>query len=250
MGASTIHLWTVRLVASENCFEKLQCALSRDERDRAQAFQFERHQRAFVIGRGLLREILGWHLGQDPGSIEFRYSSNGKPALRNVGTSELQFNLAHSQDWAVYAVARGVELGVDIEYVHDLPDAELIAKQFFAQEEYWNLVTLHPNDRKEAFFNCWTRKEAYLKALGSGLSALLDGFQVSLEPGRPAKFLRLDTDKPGLSDWTLYHLTPSEGFVGALAVPVTGWHLEERKFSNGDECVERLRFANPQKCVP
>jgi 4'-phosphopantetheinyl transferase len=248
VDSRTIHLWTVRLVASENCFQNLQCALSRDEKDRAQAFQFECHRRAFVIGRGLLREILGWHLGQNPGSIEFRYSSNGKPALWNVETSELQFNLAHSEDWAVYAIARGIELGVDVEHVHDLPDAELIASQFFSKEECCDLVTLHPNDRREAFFNCWTRKEAYLKALGIGLSAPLDRFQVSLEPGRPAKFLRLDTEKPGLSEWTLYHLTPTEGFVGALAVPVTGCHLEERKFSNGDECLEYLRFGSPQKC--
>ena len=249
MDSRTIHLWTVRLVASENCFERLQCALSRDEQDRAHAFHFERHRRAFVIGRGLLREILGWYLGQNPGSIEFRYSYHGKPALWSVETSELQFNVAHSEDLAVYAIARGVQLGVDVEYVRDLPDAELIARQFFAKEEYWELVTLPPDDRKEAFFNCWTRKEAYLKALGGGLSVPLNRFQVSLGPGRAAKLLKFDTNQPGPSDWTLYHLIPTEGFVGALAVPVAGCHLEERKFSNGDECVGYLRFRGPQKCT-
>jgi 4'-phosphopantetheinyl transferase len=130
--------------------------------------------------------------------------------------SDLRFNLSHSDELAVYGFAAGRELGVDVEEVRGLQDATDVAARFFSRRENEAYLALEARDRPQGFFNCWTRKEAFIKALGDGLYHPLDRFDVSLAPGEPAKVLRVE-DTPGECGWTLHSFSPRPGFIGAVA---------------------------------
>ena len=239
MEKTEIHLWSVPLSAAgaESCgFSEV---LSPDEQRRADAFRFERHRSRFIIGRALLRSILGWYLGQPGKRVVFKYGAKGKPALDHSGRT-LHFNLAHSEGRVVYAVSEACELGVDIELVRHLPESESIARNFFSPEECAELFSLPPDKLTEGFFNCWTRKEAYLKAIGDGLMVPLNSFQVSLIPGQPAAFLSLIGDHYPISQWSLFHLDFPDGYLGALAIPLRSCTLHWRAFSDAVQCFEYL----------
>jgi 4'-phosphopantetheinyl transferase len=241
-----IDLWTVRLKAGRSQIQGFFEILSAQEQQRAAAFRFERHRDSFVIGRGLLRAILGWYLRKSPQHIDFQYGPRGKPSLYGGSSQLLHFNLAHSENVVLYAVTRGYELGVDVEFVWQLPDAEHVAQHFFSEAECADLFSVAADLRAEAFFNCWTRKEAYLKAIGDGLSLPLHGFEVSLIPGRPAAFLKLDDNRYPITQWTLIHLTPLMGYIGALAIPAAGPVLLQRTFPDAVACLTYLRWNLPQ----
>ena len=159
--------------------------------------------------------MLAHYLGCPPNEIEFIYGPKGKPELRD--SSRIRFNASHSGQIALYAFTLGCELGVDVEELRELDDAESIAVRFFSIGEVSELLSLKPEDRGLAFFHCWTRKEAYVKAIGDGLAIPLDRFQVTLLPGAPARFVQIARDMETASDWTLHHLEPAPGYVGALA---------------------------------
>jgi 4'-phosphopantetheinyl transferase len=241
MNACEVHLWTVRLAASDKRTRDFLDSLPDDERHRAAAFRFEKHKKRFIIGRGLLRALLGSYTGRPPGEIAFRYGAKGKPALQTGEAPLLYFNLAHSEDQIVYALCRDCELGVDLERVRELPEAESLARRFFADEEYNEFLSFSPVQRNAAFFNCWTRKEACLKAMGDGLFAPLDRFQVSLKPGDAAAVLGVDGDGQAAAEWTLLHLTPLEEYVGAIALRAPGITLREWKFQDAEHCVRYLK---------
>jgi len=165
--------------------------LSDAERQRASRFVFDRDRRRFIVARARLRRSLAARLSVRPESVELVYGAHGKPRLaRHCPTSDLHFNVSHAEDVAVYAFSHGREIGVDIESVRVIHDTEDIAARFFSHREYEAYLALEPRDRPLGFFNCWTRKEAYVKALGDGLSHPLDCFDVTLAPGEPAKILR------------------------------------------------------------
>jgi len=186
---------------------------------RARRFVFEQHRRHFIVGRGLLRLILSHYLEIEPGRLEFEYGPQGKPELAGAAaSSELNFNLSHSGGLALYAVTYNRQIGVDIEAIRQLEDMEAIAYRFFSAAEYTALMALAPEERPVGFFNCWTRKEAYIKAVGDGLMYPLEKFDVSLQPGQAAKLLRVQNDPAAVSRWSLQHLEPAPGYVGALAV--------------------------------
>jgi 4'-phosphopantetheinyl transferase len=193
--------------------------LSTDEMERANRFVFERDRRRFIVGRSGLRQLLAARLGVQPQAIEFTYGPRGKPALGpRFSGSDLRFNLSHSGGLAVVALAAGRELGVDVEEVRALPDATDVAARFFSRRENEAYLGLEARDRPQGFFNCWTRKEAFIKALGDGLYHPLDRFDVTLAPGEPAKILRVE-DTPGeRCGWTLHSFTPEPGFIGAVAL--------------------------------
>ena len=193
--------------------------LSEAERARAARFVFERDRRRFIAGRAWLRQLLAARLEVAPEAIELVYGPQGKPGLtRRFADSDLRFNLSHCDDVAVYAFAHGREVGVDVERVRELRDADDIAARFFSRLEYEAYRALGPRDRPLGFFNCWTRKEAFIKALGEGLSHPLDRFDVSLAPGEPARILRV-AGVPGEScGWHLEAFTPEPSFVAAVVV--------------------------------
>jgi 4'-phosphopantetheinyl transferase len=193
--------------------------LSGDERERAGRFVFDRDRCRYIVARARLRQLLAARLGIAPAAVEFSYGARGKPALApRFAGSGLHFNLSHAGALAVYALAAGAEIGVDVEEVRALPDADDIAARFFSRHENERYLALDPLARPQGFFNCWTRKEAFIKALGDGLYYPLDTFDVSLAPGEPARILRV-ADTPGeRCGWVLESFAPRPGFVAALVV--------------------------------
>lgn len=211
-----VRLIFTRLRASHGFIKGLWQLLSADEREKANRFSFETHRTNFVMVRGLLRIILGCCIDVEPANVRFSYGSHGKPTLSDDRL--ISFNLSHSKDLVVYAVGAGQQLGVDLEYIRKLKDAEQIAQRFFCSVEHRELVAIPEALRPKAFFNCWTRKEAFVKALGQGLSYPLDRFQVTLQPGQPAEFLTIDGRLDSETQWSLYDVAPSADYAAALAV--------------------------------
>jgi 4'-phosphopantetheinyl transferase len=200
--------------------------LTADERQRAERFLFEKDRTHFVVSRGLLRVLLGGYLRQDPPHLRFTYGPHGKPALAtHTGRAPLRFNVSHSHGLALYAVTRGREVGVDVERIRPEIAQEKIAERFFAPREVTVLRRLPPLLQTSAFFACWTRKEAYMKAKGDGLALPLDQFEVSLAPGEPAALLRTAWDPQEAAGWALQDLEPAPGYRAAVAVAGHDWHL-------------------------
>ena len=199
--------------------------LSDPERQRAARFALNRDRRRFIVARSRLRQLLGDRLDVRPDSVELEYGKRGKPALaRNFADSGLRFNLSHCNDVAVYAFSSGREIGIDVEAVRLMHDADDIAARFFSPREYEAYLALDPRDRPLGFFNCWTRKEAFIKALGEGLYYPLDRFDVSLAPDEPARILRVENTPGDRCDWCMESFSPVTGFVAAIVTeraPIT-----------------------------
>lgn len=222
LSADEVHVWRATLLAAPEQMERLWSLLTDDERQRAQRFRFDRDRRRFVVGRGQLRLLLARYLRCPAPAIRFSYSAHGKPAVVEPATS-LAFNLAHSHELALYAFAWERRIGVDVEHVRsDLAD-EQIAQRFFAPGEIAALRNLPPHERVAAFFRCWTRKEAFVKARGEGLSLPLDQFEVSLEPDQAA-LVRTAVPEEA-AHWRLLPLFPDPAYTAALAVEGDGWRL-------------------------
>jgi 4'-phosphopantetheinyl transferase len=222
-----VHVWRIALEVGEAMLALLRDILADDERQRAERFHFEKDRRHFTAGRGALRILLAGYLGRRPEEVRFAYSNYGKPRLADSDNrGHLRFNLTHSHGLALLAVTRGRDIGVDVERLRDMEhDGEPLAGRFFSPREAAVLRSLPPAMRREAFFHCWTRKEAYIKANGKGLSLPLDQFDVSLHPAEPAALLATQHDPPEARRWSLRSLLPSEGYVGALAVEGHSWQL-------------------------
>jgi 4'-phosphopantetheinyl transferase len=224
LSNADVHVWRACLDQAASCVQALQQTLCADELRRAARFHFPRDRRRFTVARGVLRHILGRYLRRPPAALEFRYSAYGKPALAvGLEASGVRFNVSHSHEMALFAVTCGREVGVDIEYLSREIRAEEIAERFFSARERADLHSLPAEVKHRAFFNCWTRKEAYIKAHGEGLSLPLDGFDVTLAPGEPAALLATRGDPREASRWALQALTPGPCYVAALAVEGRGW---------------------------
>ena len=202
LPAGEARVWTLRLDGAPD----LAGLLSADERARAGRFLHEGARRQFVAARGGLRLILSRCTGVAPERVAFTYTGNGKP-----GVAGACFNVSHSHEVALVAVSRGLELGVDVEWVRERESWRDMARRFFTPAEAALCVDLR------AFYHVWVRKEAFLKALGLGLSHGLERFAVSVPPDEPARVLHVDGDEAAGRRWTLAALGPAEGYVGALA---------------------------------
>jgi 4'-phosphopantetheinyl transferase len=213
-----VHLWRAPLDAPEAIVDELFATLSADERQRAARFRFDRHRRRFIVCRGQLRRLLGRYLGESPDRIGFEYTSLGKPKLAapwNDGS--IQFSVSNSHELALFAVAGDYELGTDVERIRPLSNIDAITQRCFAPQERDALGRLPAEQRLIGFFHCWTRKEAILKAVGTGLTFPLDRLAVSLTPGAPAELLAFDDDAQALDRWWLVSLVPAGGYVAAVA---------------------------------
>lgn len=210
-----VHIWAASLDRAPAELEALRALLSEDELERARRFRFETHAHRFVAGRGILRSLIGAYVQQAPADLRFRYDA-GKPSLATQPPTPLHFNLAHADGLVAYALSHASPIGIDIERVAPLPDATDIAASYFAPGEISRLASAP--DTADAFYRCWTRKEAFVKALGEGLAHPLDRFEVTLDAGEPARLLAVDDDPAEAARWTLHHLDPADGFVGAVAV--------------------------------
>jgi 4'-phosphopantetheinyl transferase len=214
-GASEVL--AVRLDTRDEAVREAMARLSRAERLRAARFARERDGRRFVVARSRLRQLIGERLDVRPEAVDLVYAERGKPALApRLADSGLRFNLSHCDDVAVYAFTRGREIGVDVEALRVLPDADDVAARFFSPREYGAYRSLEPRLRPLGFFNCWTRKEAFIKALGDGLYYPLDGFDVSLAPDDPARILRVGTTQGQRCGWCIESFSPAARFVAAV----------------------------------
>jgi 4'-phosphopantetheinyl transferase len=225
LGSNEVHVWRAVLDESTQEIDSFLYTLSADERTRAERFYFQSDRERFITAHGVLRRILGAYLNRAPECLSFCSGSHGKPALAlGSGGDAIRFNMTHSHGVALYAVTRGREVGIDLEFIERDLEVEQIAERYFSRREIATLRALPTELRKGAFFLCWTRKEAYIKARGEGLSLPLDQFDVSLIPGQPAALL---STQPADEDvrWSLQELTVASGYVAALAVEGHGLSL-------------------------
>jgi 4'-phosphopantetheinyl transferase len=219
LPAGTIHLWKKAFDASPEEMERCYEVLSTEERTRAQRFLVEPPRRAFILTRGTLRLLLGKYLDRPASEISFRYTEFGKPLL-NEG-NELGFNVSHTDGVALLAFVRGSELGVDVEKIRPVRDLKDLANRFFSPAERGKLNTLEADDELHAaFFRCWTRKEAYIKGKGEGLSLPLHQFDVSLEPGATQALIATRPDAAEASRWLVRDISFDPSYAAALAIEV------------------------------
>ena len=210
-----VHIWTMPAKASDAVVAQFERVLSEDEAQRAARFRFSHLRDSFVITHGVLRHLLGRYLGVDPPRICFSYGDKGKPGVASA--ANLQFNLTHSGDMAAGAFTTGCQLGIDAEHIRPVEEMQQIANHYFASEESAELMLLPENEREPAFFRCWTRKEAYIKAIGDGLSCALDSFQVTLLPNVPPRLVHIGGDRVAAEMWSLHDLCLAPDYAAALA---------------------------------
>lgn len=215
-NSAEIQLLCVDTTCSRQCTEACYRLLSSDERLRADAFHSERARSVFTVSRGILRALLAYNGRTSPEDVRFVYGDHGKPAL--TGHCGLQFNVSHSGKVTIIALGFDCQIGVDIEEIREVHGQEHIVRNLFSKQEYQEWLALHPSRRATGFWDGWTRKEAYVKALGEGLSVPLNSFSVTLRPNEPARIVEVGGDRRRASRWSLYRLSPRFGYVGALAV--------------------------------
>lgn len=214
-----VHIWCASFKQLLSQVEQLTQILSEDEKNRANRFHFEQDKKRFIIGRGLLRIILGRYLESEPKRLKFAYSHTGKPALVSI-SSNIQFNLSHSEEMILYAFTSDRQIGIDLEYLRPILELKQLI-QFFSSAETSAILSLPASEQQLAFLQTWTCKEAYLKATGEGL-AQLSQVEVYIKPGEPYRL----NNQPQANCWSLQTLTLSPDYVAALVVEGQNWHLK------------------------
>ena len=219
LGDREVHVWFVSLQAkNETQLLELRTWLIPSEQARADRFLFEKHRNRFIVGRARQRQLLGRYRDQSPAEVDFQYDGLGKPSFRGSQPAEgVCFNFTNSDQAGMLAVARDVELGIDLERLRPLQNLEGLAERFFTAAETEEILAAEGLTQRDLFFRCWTRKEAYLKAVGKGLTFPLNLVQVSIAANEPARIVSINHDENAAAAWTLMHLDPMEGHFGALA---------------------------------
>ncbi len=229
LSAGHTHVWRAIVDVPLARLQVYQDSLSPDEQERAQRFNIPQHRRRFMAARGILRHILARYLKTPPKNIRFELGPFGKPFLQDPVSQTLHFNVAHSQQLAVYAVSHDVEVGIDLEGDRDPLDYMRLAERICSPEEFMVFQKLSQTKQKAAFFRCWTRKEAFVKAVGKGLAFPLRHLTVSFAPDHPPRILSVLGQSP--DGWSLFNLPVGKEFWGALAVTgqpglVQGWDYD------------------------
>jgi 4'-phosphopantetheinyl transferase len=223
LADNEVHVWRAPLDLPSSQVQELKGILTNDEIDRANRFSFETDRQRFIAARGTLRAILSRYITVHPSHLRFHFNQYGKPFLApEFSSCPLNFNVSHSGSMALYAITRNMEIGVDVEHVRSDFKYEEIAERFFSANEVAIFRTIPAEKKLSAFYNCWTRKEAYIKAHGKGLSLPLDSFDVSFAPWEPSISLVIKDEPQQSSHWTLLDLQPGLSYVGALAVKGIG----------------------------
>lgn len=227
LRAGELHVWEASLNRRPAEVARLRRLLAADECARADRFRFERDRSRYIVGRGVLRILLGRYLGAAAQDVAFEYGSFQKPRLAD---GRLWFNVSHSGPLAMYAVTTAGEVGIDVELADRDFARERIAERFFSPAEVSALRSLPEPLQPLAFLTCWTRKEAFIKARGDGLSLALDSFDVTLKPGSPAMLLGTAWSEVEPRQWSFRDISdPSAGYVAAVAIRGDGWRLVRRR---------------------
>ena len=230
--SNEVHVWRANLNVHSDRLRKYYQTLSTDERNRSARFKFQKDRDGYIAAHGILRVILSRYVALKPRHLRFCRNAFGKPSLdTSAGSVPIRYNMSHSQGLCLYAFSRDRDVGVDLEFLRSIDDMEAIARHFFSPQEVETLLALPGERQREAFYKCWTRKEAYMKARGVGLSLPLDRFDVSLSPDEPAMLLASREDPQELSRGKLLGFTPRSGFVAALAVEGHDWTLKYWEWS-------------------
>lgn len=223
--AGEVHVWRLSLQQPAALVADLLQTLTPDERTRAERFRFEKHRRQFIVSRGLLRLLLGTYVGLHPAEIRFGYNRYGKPELADSHARDVQFNLSHSGEGTLVAITTERTVGVDLEQLAPKTNLTELAERFFAPREVEMLRAVPHSHRERAFYNCWTRKEAFIKACGEGFNRPLDQFVVSVHPEEPAGLLEVEGSAQEAARWCFRDLHPWDSYVGCVAVAGHGWEL-------------------------
>lgn len=221
LTTGTVIVFQISFDSLTGRYSNLFALLDGDERERANRFRFQEDRQVFAFTRASLRLILGAYLGIKPASIQFSYTSYGKPYLPagSGAPGRIEFNVSHSGRFGLIAVARSAEVGVDIECFKQHVEFMDLTERFFSPMEYASLKNLPETQRMHAFYRCWTRKEAYIKALGRGLSQPLDSFDVSLHPEQSPEILRIENDCA--KNWKMFDIPTENDYAAALATTQT-----------------------------
>jgi 4'-phosphopantetheinyl transferase len=219
LNDTDVHVWTVDLNLNSQQVSQFNQFLTAQERQRAAKFINPLHGSRWTVARGYLRQMLSQYLDRIPAEIVFSYGKQGKPAVEG---HDLQFNLSHSGDRAVYAISAKYPIGIDLEQIHPLPAVDLVDR-FFSSAEQQIFHRLPENLQQAAFFHAWTQKEAYLKACGTGLSTPLDQIEVSIDPRTPAEII----SAPIAGIWQIQKLAISTEYAGAIVI---GGNYEQIKY--------------------
>lgn len=211
-----VHVWSLNKSEHKNKLAAYWNILSKEEKESASKYRFTRDRDCSIIARGALRTLLGNYLKQSPERIKFQFGTHGKPSLNEL--SDIEFNVSHSTNAIVLAFVQHNSIGIDVEYIKRNIEVKKIAKHFFSKEEIMSLFSMDESYYKQAFYNCWTRKEAFIKALGSGLSFPLDQFVVSLDSTKEAALLDTKWDEKEKDNWVLKSFEPAQDYIGAVTV--------------------------------
>lgn len=233
LDSDDLHIWHVDLDRPTSTVLHLHQFLSLDEKVRAHQFHMASDQNRFVIARGSLRTILAGYLPVHPGEITFSYGAQGKPSITNAAATEmnLNFNMAHSAGLALVAVGCATQVGIDVEQIRADLARNIVAKDFFSLREIEQLDSLPAGKQLRAFFACWTRKEAFLKAKGVGLSRALDQFSVSVDPDGHARLLETTWEPAEVSRWWLESIELDGDFAAAVVVEGTARRIRRRELN-------------------
>jgi len=224
LNRDRVHLWRANLELTEEEIKQLANLLSADEVDRANRFRFPRHRRRFIVTRGILRQLLGSYLKINPQNLIFTYGEQGKPLLiENMKLDlslslPLQFNVSHSQEYALFGFTLDRMIGVDLEYHRPMPDASKIARRFFSAQESKLLDGTAVEQQSQLFFRLWTAKEAYLKAIGKGLADSLASVELAFDCTNSIYLSALKKDPDAIDNWSLYSCAFSPNYSAAIAI--------------------------------
>jgi 4'-phosphopantetheinyl transferase len=231
ISSGIVHLWQFEIALPIEQVMPYRNLLSQDENQRADRFYFDRDRIRFIAARAAMRSILAGYLNMTPEQIVFAYATNGKPELAGeLSKSGLEFNLSHSCDRALLGIASNACIGVDIEFINHEFTSDDIAQRFFAPGEVARLRAMPATERAAAFFSCWTRKEAYIKAVGQGLSLPLDSFEVAFGSGVKPSLLRVESSPDEAARWSMYSIPAADGYAAAIIVEGKDHKLEHREW--------------------
>lgn len=217
---SQVDVWKAEISLQLEDIDWLYERLSNEERKRSDKYYFIQDRHRYILGHAMLRIILGYYLSVPPEQLAFGSNKFGKPylSMSYFENEKVNFNISHAGDIVAIAITRMGEVGIDVERIREFNNSDQFVKRIFAKSEISDFQSLKRSDKNEAFFNCWTRKEAFIKALGTGLSFPLDRFSTTIKPCQKACLLQIDDPSIKVSDWSMIVFKPRHGYAGALVV--------------------------------
>jgi 4'-phosphopantetheinyl transferase len=232
LAAAKVHIWQASLLQPEDVVQQLQASLSEEERQRANRFRSPEHRRAFILGRGVLRDLLYRYTGIEPGQIRFKYNLAGKPFLASEEDApEIHFNVSHAGQLVLFAFSWDCPVGIDVECIRPMEEMDQVAERSFSAQEYRKFQRIREPARLKAFYHCWTRKEALVKATGEGLSFPLSDIEVSFEPDEPVELLSIHGSPERAGHWTMHDLKAQDGYAAALVVAGKDHSLSHKQWT-------------------